>query len=51
MEELITLDAIGCFEDEEEYEEEGDEEEDMASEQVSVPFDYTISSFWLFYCL
>ncbi|KAG7318455.1 hypothetical protein KOW79_018210 [Hemibagrus wyckioides] len=35
MEELITLDAIGCFEDEEEYEEEGDEEEDMVSEQVT----------------
>ncbi|MCI4392556.1 hypothetical protein PGIGA_G00147190 [Pangasianodon gigas] len=36
MEELITLDAIGCFEDEDDYEEEGseDEEEDMVSEQV-----------------
>ncbi|KAK3506065.1 hypothetical protein QTP70_028327 [Hemibagrus guttatus] len=35
MEELITLDAIGCFEDEDDYEEEGDEEEDMVSEQVT----------------
>lgn len=46
MEELITLDAIGCFEDEDDYEEEGSEDEDegMVSEQVSVLFDYTVSS-------
>lgn len=43
MEELITLDAIGCFEDDEDYEEEGSEDE--VSEQVSVLFDYTVSSF------
>lgn len=43
MEELITLDAIGCFEDEDDYEEEGSEDE--VSEQVSVLFDYTLSSF------
>ncbi|XP_060739027.1 cdkn1a interacting zinc finger protein 1b isoform X2 [Tachysurus vachellii] len=36
MEELITLDAIGCFEDEDEYEEEGEEEEEeTVSEQVN----------------
>ncbi|XP_053336508.1 cdkn1a interacting zinc finger protein 1b [Clarias gariepinus] len=37
MEELITLDAIGCFEDEDDYEEEGseDEEGDLVSEQVN----------------
>ncbi|KAI4892634.1 hypothetical protein NFI96_021632 [Prochilodus magdalenae] len=36
MEELITLDAIGCFEGEDDYEEEGneDEEEDPEAEQV-----------------
>lgn len=45
MEELITLDAIGCFEDEDDYEEEGseDEEEAVVSEQVSVLFNYTSS--------
>lgn len=50
MEELITLDAIGCFEDEDDYEEEGseDEEEGVVSEQVSVLFDYTISPFGCF---
>lgn len=51
MEELITLDAIGCFEDEDDYEEEGteDEAQSIVSEQVSVHFDYTIS-FALLYC-
>lgn len=41
MEELITLDAIGCFEDDDDYEEEGseDEEEGVVSEQVSVLFE------------
>ncbi|GAA6098340.1 cdkn1a interacting zinc finger protein 1b isoform X4 [Tachysurus ichikawai] len=35
MEELITLDAIGCFEDEDEYEEEGEEEDETVFEQVN----------------
>ncbi|XP_047674305.1 cdkn1a interacting zinc finger protein 1b isoform X3 [Tachysurus fulvidraco] len=35
MGELITLDAIGCFEDEDEYEEDGEEEEETVSEQVN----------------
>ncbi|XP_036454962.1 cdkn1a interacting zinc finger protein 1b isoform X2 [Colossoma macropomum] len=36
MEELITVDAIGCFEGEDDYEEEGseDEEEDTVTQQV-----------------
>lgn len=44
IEELITLDAIGCFEDEVDYEEEvSEDEEGLVSKQVSVPFDCTIS--------
>lgn len=37
MEELITVDAIGCFEGEDDYEEDGneDEEEDTVTPQVS----------------
>lgn len=36
LDELITVDAVGCFEGEEDHENDGDEAEEEDSEQVSI---------------
>lgn len=49
MEELITVDAIGCFEGEDDYEEDRNEEEVAVFEKVSCTISYAPLNFSFFW--